>query len=83
MSDKKTPEERAEEYVLENWTDGDQGHNHVDIAKEAFLAGRVDVIKHELPKLLELAREGIIDSSGLDFDYSIERLLAMAEKGEV
>ena len=80
MSDKKTPEQRAEKYVWENWTDRDQGHNHVDIAKEAFLAGRADFIKHELPKLLEMAREGMIYEGG--FTYLVAELIAMAEKGE-
>lgn len=87
MSDKKTPEQRAEKYVLENWTDGDQGHNHVDIAKEAFLAGHADFIKYRLPKLLEMAREMLTigDPNGpyTDWAYTMESLLVMAEKGEV
>ena len=87
MSDRKTPEERAREYA------NGYGHGatipkrmHKDICDGialvqhvAYLAGRADFIKNELPKLLEMARIGY----GGEFDYEIPDLLAMAVKGEV
>ena len=82
MSDRKTPEERANDYERTQSTFMGQQKTF-----QAFLAGyaegksdgRADFIKNELPKLLEMARIGYRG----EFDYEIPDLLAMAEKGEV
>lgn len=47
----------------------------------AFLAGREHFIDHELPKLLELARDGIgTESLYNDYTHTIEEIVAMTKK---
>jgi len=84
MTDKKTPEQRAEEHASKNLSR--ESWRWLD-AKSDFLAGRADFIQNDLPKLLEMAREETSReiSPGVKlhvFDCTIEQLLAMAEKGE-
>lgn len=87
----KTAEERAEKYRIRvTFYNPDSPdavvHGDDEAIVQNFLAGRADFIEHDLPKLLEMAREGrLIEAMGIPpifiFTRSVEELTQKA-KGE-
>lgn len=95
--EQKTPEQRAGEHNREclNMTIDPATKRYAKSNYDSHLDGRLSFIEHELPGVLERAREihpsssiySIYEflaalSSGEAFTHSIPELLAMAEKGE-